>query len=78
MPGSLVIYNNATNSLFLIATGVGDSVVEISADNFKIFGSGDFVAISIAESNGCTTLTLAECRAQSDFIAEQSFSIKFP
>lgn len=72
---SLVIYNTAASGGFFIVTGFGDSVVEIDAENM---GEGDFVAISTNEPDGCTTLSLAECRAQSDFIAEQSFSIMFP
>ena len=71
-PGSLVIYDMTSDSNFFMVTGVGDSVVEISAENI---GDGDFVAVNTTEPDGCTTLTLAECRAQSDFIAEQSFSI---
>ncbi|MEK7094705.1 MAG: hypothetical protein AAB886_01190 [Patescibacteria group bacterium] len=74
-PGSLVIYDMASDSHFFMVTGVGDSVVEISAENF---GDGDFVVVNTTEPDGCTTLTLAECRAQSDYIGEQSLSIKFP
>ncbi len=73
-PGSLAIYDTAPNSNFFMVTGVGDQIVEISAENL---GEGDFVVVNTAEPDGCTTLTFSECRAQSDFIAEQSLSIKF-
>lgn len=74
-PGSLVIYDMASASSFFMVTGVGDSVVEISAENF---GDGDFIVVNTTEPDGCTTLTLVECRAQSDYIGEQALSIKFP
>lgn len=69
---SLVIYYAVASDDFFMVTGIGDSVVEISAENL---GEGDFVVINTTEPDGCTTLSLAECRVQSDFIAEQSLSI---
>lgn len=71
-PGSLVIYNMAASDNFFMITGVGDSAVEISAENI---GAGDFVVVNTKEPDGCTTLTLAECRADADFLSEKSFSI---
>ncbi len=70
---SLVIYNTAASGGFFMVTGVGDSAVEISAENI---GEGNFVAISTREPDGCTTLTLAQCRVQSDYIGETAFSVK--
>lgn len=69
---SLVIYNTAASNGFFMVTAFGDDIVEISAENI---GEGDFVVVNTAEPDGCTTLTLAECRAQSDYIGETTFSV---
>lgn len=49
-------------------TGVGDNdVVEMP---IYWFDPGKYVVINTKEPDGCTTLTLDECRSQSDFIGE--------
>jgi hypothetical protein len=69
---SLVIYNTAmSNNLFMV-TAFGDDKLEIAAENI---GEGDFVAVNTTEPDGCTTLTLAECRANPDYIGETAFSV---
>lgn len=69
-PGSLVVYRDETGANFFIITGVGDSVVEMPAEWFD---SGKYVAINTTEPDGCTTLTLDECRADAGFLNETSF-----
>ena len=71
----LVIYRVLDGALF-VNTFVGEG--NESAHSASYFGAGDFVIVMIAKPDQCASLTLSECRAQQDFIAEQSFSIKFP
>jgi hypothetical protein len=71
----LVIYRVLDGTLF-VNTFVGEG--NESAHSASYFGPGDFVIVMTAKPDQCASLTLSECRAQQDFIAEQSFSIKFP
>ena len=69
---NLVIYREEGGNYF-IATGVGDDVVEMP---IYFFDSGKYFIINTNESNGCTELTLEECRAHPDYISEITFSIQ--
>lgn len=70
-PGLLVIYKEGESGGYFIVTGVGDNdVVEMPV---YWFDPGKYVAINTKEPDGCTTLTLDECRADSGFISEIGF-----
>ena len=72
--GSSIIIYKADVSGFVFASGIGDDPLEIplTAD---IFPLGHYVIVNTKEPNGCTTLTLDECREDPDFISKSSFKI---
>lgn len=68
---SLRFYKEGDDT-FSIITGVGDEAVEMPA---YFFTPGNYIAIDTNESTGCATLTLDECRVQSDFLSEAAFLV---
>ncbi|MDD5251428.1 MAG: hypothetical protein PHT12_02220 [Patescibacteria group bacterium] len=72
-PMSSLRFYKEGDATYSLAIGVGDDAVEMPAYYFE---PGNYTVINTDDSDGCTTLTVEQCRANAYFLGEITFSVE--